>query len=126
LIHLPEEIGNLSILTHLYIKANEELVYPPHAVTISYTYFNVSREIVEYCGTHKDIYSRHGRRKNMWKSLRLMYIAQCDDNCIETFRKIPIELIHVIETFAISDPYYEEKQKLKRNCIFEKKISNEL
>jgi len=60
--------------------------------------------VVEYCGTHKDIYTRRGRRKNMWKSLKLMYIAQQDKNCKRTFGSLPIELIYVIELYAISCP----------------------
>ena len=105
LTSLPEEIGTLLNLNCLYLEGNTKLVYPPYSMVNSY---NVAKEVVEYCGTHKDIYSPEGRRKDMWKCQRLMYIAQYDNNCSFTFGMLPIELIGIIELYAISDPYIEK------------------
>ena len=107
LIRLPQEIGTLLNLNYLELEGNTKLVYPPYSMVESN---NVAKEVVEYCGTHKDISYPEGRRKNMWKSLRLMYIAQHDVNCSFTFGILPIELIGIIELYAISDPYIEIKE----------------
>ena len=107
LTRLPEEMGNLLNLNYLNLNWNPDLVYPPYSMVKT---FNVAKEVVEYCGTHKDIFTLYGKRKNMWKSLRLMYIAQQDNNCSFTFGILPIELIHVIHLYAISDLYREIKE----------------
>jgi len=83
------------------------LVYPPYSMTES---FNVADEVVKFCQTHPDIFTRRGRRKNMWKCNKLMYIAQVDPHCSETFGKLPVELIVLIETFCIGEPYVEPKE----------------
>jgi len=94
-------------LCYVYLEGNEKLVYPAYSMV---ELFDTAKEVVEYCRTHKDIYSIRGRRKNMWKSLKLMYIAQHDNNCSATFGILPIELIWIIELYAISDPYIETKK----------------
>jgi len=83
------------------------LVYPPYSMIRP---FNVAKKVLEFCKTQHDIFTRRGRRKNMWKTLRLMYIAQVDPQCSETFGKLPVELIVLIEYFCIGEPYVEPKE----------------
>jgi len=114
LVSLPEEIGGLTNLTFLNLSYNPELVYPPYSMIKSY---NVAKEVLEFCKTQPNIFTRRGRRKNMWKTLQLMYIAQIDPHCSETFGKLPTEVLNLIEYFAISEPYvepYVESKKRKR------------
>jgi len=83
------------------------LVYPPYSMIRP---FNAAKEVLEICQTQRDIYTRRGRRKNMWKCNKLMYIAQVDPHCSETFGKLPVELIVLIESFCIGEPYVESKE----------------
>jgi len=76
--------------------------------------FNVADEVLEFCQTHPDVFTRRGRRKNMWKTLQLMYIAQIDPHCSKTFGKLPTEVLNLIEYFAISEPYIESKKRKRK------------
>jgi len=40
-----------------------------------------------------------------------MYIAQVDPHCSETFGKLPVELIALIESYCIGEPYAKAKTK---------------
>jgi len=114
LVHLPSEIERLTNLTTLYLYDNPELVYPPYSMFYNR---NVADEVLEFCKTHNNIFTRRGRRKNMWNVIPLMYIAQVDPHCSETFGKLPTEVLNLIEYFAISEPYVEpyiESKKRKR------------
>jgi len=104
---LPEEIRLLTNLTYLNIWNNPELVYPPYSMI---KFCNVAKEVLEFCKTHNNIFTRRGRRKNMWECNKLMYIAQVDPQCSETFGKLPVELIVLIEYFCIGEPYVEPKE----------------
>jgi len=43
-----------------------------------------------------------------------MYIAQIDPDCSETFGKLPIEALNLIEYFAVSEPYIESKKRKRK------------
>jgi len=108
---LPEEFGSLTNLTYLSLHNNKELIYPPYSMIKS---FNVAKKVLEFCQTHPNVFTRRGRRKNMWKTLQLMYIAQVDSHCSETFGKLPTEVLNLIEYFAISEPYIESKKRKRK------------
>ncbi len=143
LTHLPKEIGNLHVLDKLYLQLNQ-LIYLPREIgkltklqrlalhgNLSMVYPSKSEDdhgeicvfcalrVVKYCQEHEDTFSKHGRFNVMWPSLRLLHIAQRDEeNCAHTFARLPIELLWVIQEYAVSDPFVPiETKGTKRKSI---------
>jgi len=102
LTSVPEEIGTLSNLTFLSLKGNTKLVYPAYSM---FKLYNVTKEVVEYCSSHKDIYSPYGRWKTQWPLIRLMFVGHREKG--NSFNTIPMELLRIIEEYLLSDPFVE-------------------
>jgi len=47
----------------------------------------------------------------MWNGNKLMYVGRLDPHCSETFGKLPVEMIALIESFCIGEPYIEPTEK---------------
>lgn len=102
---LPSEISFLPHLKTFWWFGNNSLIYPPQSVLQKFDPTKGDKTILEWMKNNEDIYSRKGRRKNMWKKIKLIYIAHKDDHCIDNFGKLPLEIIHYIDYLIISEPY---------------------
>jgi hypothetical protein len=94
---IPDTLGNITSLNKVYNHCNHT-IYPPSGLD--------AKKTVEYIRNNLDIISVEGRTRNAWSGIRLMYIAQRDAGCIDTFAKLPNELIDEIRQYILSDPYF--------------------
>ena len=104
LTNLPKEIGKLENLICLGLYRIPTMVYPPRD-----DYEDVcccAKRVVHYCQEHDNTISKWGRFNTMWNSFVLLFIARHDEeNCADTFARLPIELLWVIQEYAVSDPF---------------------
>jgi len=113
---VPRALRHLSTLERLDLRDNPTLAYPPYA-EIQHDIFDNCKDLVfAYLTKHEDTISHRGRREALWPSLVLMYIAQTDKNCEQTFGKLPAEVIKRIESFALGDPYLSLPKKVDTIC----------
>jgi hypothetical protein len=98
---IPDTLGNITSLLEVYNYGNTT-IYPPSGLD--------EEKTAEYIRNNLDIISVEGRTRYAWSGIQLMYIAQRDDGCIDTFGKLPNELIDEIRQYILCDPYFTTPQ----------------
>ena len=99
LFRLPVSLRGLKRLKHLHLANNPDLIYPPAEMVSGHGWLNT----LDYIKDHYDHtpLTTFEKRMYVWNSVRLIYIAQRDTNCVSTFGKLPKELLWKIEQWVV-------------------------